>query len=184
VSNALQQGMTRGEFLAWEAGQEQRYEFDGFRPVAMTGGTRNHAAIQVRLLTALASRLSNSPCEAFGSELKIAAGHSFRYPDAMIVCTPGAGTATVVDDPVVIFEIVSPSTERVDRLVKNEEYRRIPSVQAYVLLQQDFVGATMFQHVGDDWVSHFYGPGTALTLPGVGIDLPLDELYHGLDLPA
>ena len=177
-------GMTAAAFLEWEDRQPLRYEFDGIAPQAMTAGTRNLAAVQSRLILAVGTRLRGAPCEVFGSELKVSTDGSFRYPDAMIVCTRGSGNATVVDDPVVVFEIVSPPTERVDRVVKNAEYSRTPSIQAYVLLQPDFVGATMFHRASGDWIGHAFGPGSVITLPGAGIDLPLDELYEGLDLPG
>ena len=69
---ALRQPMTLDAFLDWEERQELRYEFDGFQPVAMTGGTYAHAAIQRNLIIALGSRLRGKPCQAIGSELKIA----------------------------------------------------------------------------------------------------------------
>ena len=175
-------GMTVMEFLAWEERQELRYEFDGFEPHAMTGGTVNHAAIQAMLIRVVGNRLAGSACRVFGSHLKISVDGSIRYPDAIVVCTPAAGKATVVDDPVVVFEIVSPSTERVDRIVKSAEYRNTPSVQAYVLLQQDFMGATVFRRAGDIWTADTYGEGETLGLAPIGIELQIDELYEGLDL--
>ncbi len=184
MSIALRSGMTMAEFLAWEERQELRYEFDGVQAHAMTGGSLNHAAIQVMLITALANRLRGSPCRVFGSHLKMSVTGSIRYPDAMVLCTTQDGKATVVNDPVVVFEIVSPSTERVDRIVKSGEYRNTPSIQAYVMLQQDFVGAMVFRRAGDIWVADTYGPGTTLPLPVIGIELALDELYEGLDLPT
>lgn len=181
---ALRRPMTVIDFLDWEARQGAKFEFDGIDVQAMTGGTWNHAAVQANLITALRNRLKGTSCQAFGSELKILVDGSVRYPDAFITCTAADRSATVAPDPVVVFEVVSPSTERIDRLVKNDEYRRTPSIQAYVILQPDFVGATMFQRTSNDWVGHVFGPGATLALPGVGIDLPLDELYEGLDLSA
>jgi Uma2 family endonuclease len=75
--------MTLAEFLAWEERQELRYEFDGFAPVAMTGGTRAHETIHVNLLIALGNRLRGGPCRAYGSDLKIEVAGRIRYPDAL-----------------------------------------------------------------------------------------------------
>jgi Uma2 family endonuclease len=132
------------EFLAWEERQELRYEFDGFQPRAMTGGTSEHAAIQRNLLAALTNRLRGKPCQPFGSDLKISVAGSIRYPDAFVVCTRVARGATVVSDPVVVFEILSPSTAMIDRIVKNQEYRDTPSIRRYVVLEQDQQAATIF----------------------------------------
>ena len=73
MSMSLRTPMTKDEFLAWETRQEPRYEFDGIRPVAMTGGSRNHGRIQVNLVAALNTRLRGHRCEAFGDNLKIEA---------------------------------------------------------------------------------------------------------------
>ena len=101
--------MTVADFLAWEERQEPRQEFDGFEPVAMTGGTAGHSAIQRNFYVALGTRLRGKACQPYTSDLKIAAAGSIRYPDAFVVCSSAASEA-VVSDPVVVFEVLSPST--------------------------------------------------------------------------
>lgn len=139
---ALRKTMTLPEFLAWEERQGLRHEFDGARPVAMTGGTFAHALIQGNLAASLIGRLRGKPCRFVGSDLKIEAAGNIRYPDGFVTCSAAASTATVIRDPVVIFEILSPSTSSTDRIVKNEEYRATPSVRRYVILEQDRVAAS------------------------------------------
>ncbi len=172
--------MTAEEFLAWEAREELRYEFDGLRPVAMVGGSGAHARIQVRLLTLLDGKLRGSGCEVVGSELKLLVNDRVRYPDAFVTCSPISNADQVHCDPVVIFEIVSPSSERIDRFVKNIEYRQLSSLRAYVLLQQDFIGAEMFLLENKSWSGQVFGPGATLALPGLGFGLMLDDLYRGI----
>lgn len=104
---ALRKPMSLAEFLAWEERQELRYEFDGFEPVAMTGGTSEHSAIQRNLIMAVGNRLRGKPCQVHGSELKIAVAGSIRYPDAFVVCSPIPRGTTVVTDPVVVFEVLT-----------------------------------------------------------------------------
>ena len=181
---AFRKAMSSEEFLAWEERQEVRYEYDGFVPVAMTGGTLNHAAIQANLIGALHTRLRGKPCRVFGSELKISVSGSFRYPDAMIVCELGSGSATVLDNPVVVFEIVSASTANTDRFIKNAEYRDTPSIQRYIILEQDAVAAEVFTRAGEDWAGRVQAAGSTLHIPEAGIAVPLDELYEGVELPA
>ena len=128
--------MTVEAFLEWEEGQPTRHEFDGFQPRAMTGGSAGHSRVQRNLIFELTSRLKGKPCEPFGSELKILAAGSVRYPDAFVVCSPVRDKATLVTDPVVVFEIISPSTSGVDRIIKNQEYWDTPSIQRYVILSR------------------------------------------------
>jgi Uma2 family endonuclease len=180
MSVAMRKPMTLAEFLDWEERQEQRWEFDGFTPVAMTGGTVEQGLIQANLITALGNRLRGGPCRVLGSHVKIAVAGSIRYPDALVVCTASPRGATVITDPVVVFEVLSPSTASVDRIVKNQEYRRTPSIQRYVMLEQDRVGAMVFGRDGDDWVGHVLAGEAAVPLPEIGIELPLAELYEGV----
>lgn len=182
---ALRTPMTVEQFLAWEERQEQRYEFDGFQQVAMAGGTAEHSAVQRNLVIALGTRLVGQPCQVHGSELKIAVAGRIRYPDAFIVCTPVPRGATVVTDPVVVFEVLSPGTADEDLTVKNAEYRATPSIQRYVIVQQNHAGAIAFSRKGEDWVSDILtGLEAVLYLPEAGISIPLAELYLDVTLDA
>ena len=175
--------MTLAQFLAWEERQELRYEFDGFQPVAMTGGTAAHSAIHRNLAIAIGGRLRGKPCQFHGSHLKIEVAGSIRYPDGFVVCSPVAGSATVVHEPVVVFEVLSESTARTD-LAKNQEYAATASVLRYIMLAQDEMAGTMFERIGNDWVGHLLLAGTILRMPEIGIELPLAELYEGIDFAA
>ena len=181
--SAVTKPMTLEAFLDWESRQELKYEFDGFQPVAMTGGTAAHARVQFNLLGLLFARLRGHRCQGYGSELKIQVAGRIRYPDAFIVCTSVEFGATVVHDPVVMFEILSPSTSDIDHFEKNLEYRDTPSIQRYVILEQSRAGATVFSRDGEDWVGHVLTGDDGLELPEVGIALSLAELYEGVTFP-
>jgi Uma2 family endonuclease len=180
---ALPKPMTRDEFLAWENRQELRYEFDGFQPVAMAGGTASHAVIQRNLAIAIGGRLRGTPCQFYGSDLKIDTARTFRYPDGFVVCSPVAGQATVVANPVVIFEVLSDTTARTDLVTKNHEYAGIASVRRYVVLAQDEMSGTMFERIGDDWVGHLLDADSVLRMPEIGVEVVLAELYEGVEFP-
>jgi Uma2 family endonuclease len=181
---ALRRPWTLDDFLAWEEAQDLRYEFDGIRPVAMTGGTLAHDRIQVNLVTELTTRLRGKPCRAHGNSLKIQVMGSIRYPDAFVTCTPARGDATVLTEPVVIFGVLSKHTARTDRMVKNREYAGTASVQRYIMLEQTAVEGMMFSRTadGDDWVGHILDADAVLLLPEIGIELPLAVLYDNVDL--
>ncbi len=178
---AMRKPMTLAEFLVWEERQPLRYEFDGIGPVAMTGGTAGHADIQRNIAFSLTARLRGKPCRFYGSDLKfqVAEGR-IRYPDGMVVCSPVDRAATVVHDPVVVFEVLSPSTTRNDRFVKAREYQATPSVRRYVMLEQDSPGAVVYARTGDGWTHEILVEGSTLALPEIGVELPLAELYEGI----
>ncbi|HME23522.1 MAG TPA: Uma2 family endonuclease [Acetobacteraceae bacterium] len=182
MSMPLSKPPTLEEFLAWERKQELRYEFDGFHAVAMTGGTVNHAVITDNAVDALRRRLK-SPCRAFTSNLKVLAAGKVRYPDVVVTCSPIDGSADTVPNPVVVFEVLSPSTASLDRVVKNEEYRATPSIQRYVMLEQTRIGATVFARAGESWIGTVMLGDATLELPEIGVAVALVEFYRDVDLP-
>jgi len=182
---ALRKPMTLAEFLEWEERQPMRYEFDGVGPVAMAGGSVRHAQIQRNLAFTFTARLRGKPCQFLGSDLKIQTEDDHaRYPDGIVICSPLTGSETIVDAPVVIFEVLSPSTTHTDRFVKAREYQRIPSVQRYVMLEQDSVNAVVYARSGETWTHEILIADSILSLPEIGVSLPLAELYEGVVFEA
>ena len=98
----------------------------------------------------------------------------------MVVYSPIDRTATVVYDPVVVFEVLSPSTARDDRIVKAREYQATRSVQRYVMLEQDGVSATVYARSGETWTHEILIADSILSLPEIDVELPLAELYDGI----
>jgi Uma2 family endonuclease len=181
MSVALHQPMTVTEFLAWEERQELRWEFDGCEPVAMTGGTRAHEMIGGNILIAVQTRLAGGRCRAFGSNLKIEVAGRVRYPDAFVACTPGSARQTVVNDPVVVFEVLSEGTSRTDRIEKLREYGATPSIQRYVILEQDAIAAMVFVRKGTDLVAETLTAGDILRMPEIDVEVPMAEFYAGVE---
>ena len=88
----LRKAWTQEEFFSWAERQEPRYEFDGFQPVAMTGGTINHDRITRKLNRSLDTRLGTGPCEPLGPNAGVeTAGKAVRYPDALVTCSKVEG---------------------------------------------------------------------------------------------
>lgn len=179
---AARSGMTLAEFLVWEQRQELRYEFDGFGPVAMTGATVEHEAIGGALRALLFARLEGRPCRVWGPTVKIEVAGRIRYPDAFVSCTPPPRGTTIVPEPVVVFEVVSPGTSRTDRIDKLAEYQGTPSIRRYIILEQDSVAATVFSRIGAEWSARPLTEGGILQLPEIGVELPLADIYADVPL--
>jgi Uma2 family endonuclease len=182
MSVALRHPMSVAEFLAWEERQELRWEFDGCQPVAMTGGTLAHEIIGDNIRFALRSRLGNGPCRVRGPTLKIEVAGRIRYPDAFVVCTPSVMKATVIRDPVVVFEVLSESASRTDRFDKLREYGATRSIQRYVILEQDAIAATVYMRKGADLVVETLTADETLRMPEIDAEVPMAEFYTGIDL--
>jgi Uma2 family endonuclease len=179
---ALRKSMTLEQFLAWEERQELRYEFDGLQPVAMNGVSSEHATVEMNLILALGNRLRGKPCRVFGTTLKIEVTGRIRYPDAFVVCTPVPRGTYIVRDPVVVFEILSPSTAHTDLVLKSAEYRATPSIKLYVILEQNHAGAQVFRRRGEDWLAETIKDDDILHLPEIGSEIPLAEIYADVAL--
>jgi Uma2 family endonuclease len=182
MSVAVRQAMSVAEFLAWEERQKLRWEFDGFQPVAMTGGTAAHEMIGGNVRISLRSRLGAGNGRVFGPTLKIEVAGRIRYPDAFVVCTHPPMKATVIRDPVVVFEVLSESTSRTDRIEKVREYGATPSIQRYVILEQDAIAATVYVRKGTDLVVETLTEAGTLRLPEIDVEVPLAEFCAGIDL--
>ena len=181
---ALRRPMTLEEFLAWEERQELRWEFDGFDPVAMTGGTLAHETIGGNIRFALQSRLGHGPCRVHGPTLKIEVAGRIQYPGAFVFCTILPPKTTVVRDPVAVFEVLSESTSRIDRIAKLREYGATPSIQRDVILEQDAIAAMVFVRKGTDLVAETLTAADTLRMPETGVDVPMAEFYTGVELTA
>ncbi len=83
-----------------------------------------------------------------------------------------------------IFEVLSKGTARTDRMVKNREYASTTSVRRYVMVEQGAVGATMFERAGEEWIGRILAENAVLDMPEIGIEIPLAELYDGVDVSA
>lgn len=174
--------MSLDEFLAWDARQEGRWEFDGHRPVAMVGGTARHNEIVGNLEGAVRQRLG-APCRTYRETMGVRTGRdTIRYPDILVVCSRVAPNATEITEPLVLFEVLSKSTSRTDRIEKAIEYLATPSVRRYVLLEQDAAGITSMRRRSDQsWETVVLTGPAILDLPELGMQVPLSEIYAGVE---
>jgi Uma2 family endonuclease len=177
---------TQQQFFAWAACQEGRWEFDGFRPVAMTGGTLGHALIMRSLHRALDARLRGSGCQPLGPDAGVATiGAAVRYPDALVTCSNLEGQNDEMTTPgvVAVFEVVSPTSGRTDRHVKVREYAAVPTIRRYVILESTYVGLQAFEraNANDPWIVRALTGDDTLRMPELGIEIPVAELYEGVD---
>jgi Uma2 family endonuclease len=181
---ALRKPMSIEQFLVWEEQQELRHEFDGFEPVAMTGGTDAHEAIGGTLRALLREHLRGKPCRVRGPAMKIEVMGRIRYPDAFVYCMPVPPDTTVIKNAVVVFEILSPGTSRTDRIEKLREYQATESIQRYVILEQDSIAATVFVRQGPDWNARVLTAGDLLRMPEIEVEIRLADIYADAQLGA
>jgi Uma2 family endonuclease len=183
---ALRKPWTQDRFFAWAEAQDVRYEFDGVQPVAMTGGTNGASAIGINLITALRSRLRGSGCRPLGPDAGVeTVNEAIRYPDALVTCSKFELADHTIPGVVVVFEVLSPTSGRVDRIVKVREYAAVPSIRRYVILESASVALTVMERAGPEeaWRTTVLTDGDMLRMPEIGIEVPVAELYEDITFP-
>ena len=178
--------MTLEDFLAWEAEQPERWEFFNGEAFMMAGGSDVHNAISLNTAFALRQTLRGTRCNVFMSDvrLRLAESDDLFYPDVFVTCSDAdRARRQVKEDPVLIAEVLSPSTEAYDRGDKFAAYRRFAGLKTVLFLSQDRAHVECFTR-GDDgrWVlSEASGETARLALPAFDFELALADLYR--DLP-
>jgi Uma2 family endonuclease len=181
---------TPEEYLALERHAEFKSEYIDGRIVAMTGASSSHAFIAGNIHAELRARLRGGPCRAWANDMRvqIQGGRRYAYPDVVAFC----GTARFVDgvsdtltNPVLIVEVLSPTTEAYDRGEKFTHYRAIETLQEYVLVAQDRVMVERLVRHGEFWMfSAFSDLDQEVELTSVGCTIPLREIYENVEFPA
>lgn len=179
--------MTAEEYLAWDAGQTEKTEFIAGEVFAMAGGEDRNATVAGNLYIALRQHLGGSPCRVYGSDVKlrVEAADCFFYPDLMVTCSASDLTDRLIKrEPVLVAEVLSPSTSAFDRGDKFAAYRQLPSLQEYLLVDVDRQRCDLFRKGADGlWVLHPSEAGEAVRLASVDLLLLPEALWADLEPP-
>jgi len=171
------------EYLEGERSAEVRHEYVDGHVYAMAGASDDHNRIAGNIFAELRERLRGHRCEPFINDMKVKIPPAFAdvyyYPDVLVACDPTDNARYFRERPTVIIEGLSPETERTDRREKAIAYRQIPTVEGYVLVEQERMAATILRRTEPGWQSHVIeGPGSILKLPGIGVEIPLERIYE------
>jgi len=186
VGYALQKRrMTADEFLAWDAGQTIKHEFVRGEVFAMAGGEDRNFTVAGNLYIALRQHLGGSGCRVYGSDVKlrIEAADCYFYPDLMVTCSAAdAADRLIKREPVLVVEVLSPSTAAFDRGEKFAAYRQLPSLAEVLLVDIDARRCDLYRKGTDGlWVLHPTQGDEPLVLASVGLTLPAPALWADLE---
>ncbi|MDP1901537.1 MAG: Uma2 family endonuclease [Rubrivivax sp.] len=176
--------MSAAEFLAWDVLQTVKHEFVRGEVVAMAGAGKAHVTVTGNVFMALRQHLRGSPCSTFfaDTKLRVEAADAFFYPDVMVTCsTADAADPQIVREPVLLVEVLSPSTAAFDRGDKFAAYRQLPTLREYVLIDPDTRRCDVFRKgegEGDLWMLHPFEGGQDLQLASVGLELAAADLWE------
>jgi Uma2 family endonuclease len=183
---------TPQEYYALERSADYKSDYYQGEIFSMAGGTALHSLISGNIVREVGNRLKGKPCLAYESNLRmgVLATGLRCYPDVGVYCgplvfDPADTSGETAVNPSVLFEVLSKSTEAYDRGLKAENYRRVETLQAYVLVSQDAPHVEIYERqAGGNWLLREVNTLEAvLSIPALGIDLSLAEVYSGVGFP-
>jgi Uma2 family endonuclease len=182
MGEAALKRVTVDEFLAWHGEDEQRFELIGGEIVAMSPSMPYHGAIAGKVAELVGQRLK-PPCRVITEAGIRLSWRSDTYylADVAITCTPLGRSDWSVPNPVIIIEVLSPSTEAKDRGIKLLDYRHLPSVQSIVLIASEEQRVELWRRGEGAWTVTELEAADRLELVTFGFDIPVEALYDGLD---
>jgi len=170
------------DYLRWEARSQTRHEYIDGQVYAMGGASGAHGLLALRFGALLDSRLPDE-CLAFVADMKVRiktdVSERYYYPDVIVTCEPLRLDAHICEKPLIIVEILSPSTERFDRNEKFDRYKAIASLQEYVLVRQDAPRVEVYRRK-NDWRRESFFIEDGFALDAVGLDFSVSQLYRRL----
>lgn len=175
--------MTWDEYLAFEANSSYRHEYINGAVYAMSGASLAHNQIALEVAVAFRSHLRGGPCKAFllDAKLEIRSGRDqiMYYPDVMVSCRPEDRTDQALRNPKLVVEILSKSTQHIDRREKAMTYQRVEAVEEYVLIAQNQPRVIVHRRA-EDWRPMLYTSMEAqVEFRSIGLGIPLAQIYEG-----
>lgn len=171
------------DYLEGEEMSQTKHEFVNGEVYAMAGASDKHHRISANVFIKLDAHLAKSKCEAFMAEMKLKADEkTFYYPDVFVSCDKIKPSSFYREEPILIIEVVSPSTRQIDRREKLRVYQQIPTVQEYVIIEQDKRHLEIHRRQTDGrWITYFYNEGDLdeqIEFQSVNLSFNLEEIYN------
>ncbi len=179
--------MTEAEYLAFERASETKHEYIDGQVYEMAGASPAHIVICSYTGFSLMFQLQEQPCTVYTSDMKIKANRDYVYADVSVVCgEPQYKDKDILLNPIVVIEVISPTTEQYDRGRKFQQYRELESLQEYLLIAQDNPRIERYLRQADGtWLlADAEGLDASLELPSIGCTLKLADVYQKVTFEA
>ncbi len=171
------------DYLDGEDVSDRRHEYINGEVYLMAGASDNHNIIAGNIFANLWGHLRDDSCQPFMENMKLKASEDkFYYPDIFVACDESPESSFYREEPILIIEVLSPSTREIDRREKLGVYQQIPSVQEYIIIEQEKVHIELHRRQPDgNWITYFYNKGDfdeIIEFQSVGMEITLDEIYR------
>lgn len=171
------------DYLASEEVSPVKYEYVYGEVYAMAGTSDNHNRIVITLASALSNHLRDSPCEPFSGDIKVRVSPDvYYYPDVLVSCEENPESPYFRNEPILIVEVLSPSTQEIDRREKLLFYQQMPSVREYIVVEQEKMLVEIHRRQPDGrWITYYFNHENAdeeIEFQSVGLTITLGEIYR------
>jgi Uma2 family endonuclease len=179
------------EYLTVEQYSEIRHEYIDGQVFAMTGGSKQHNQISLNLASLIKTHLRGTPCSVFIADMKVKISttfspskNSFYYPDVVVTCEPKDSDRFFLNYPCLIIEVLSPSTEAIDKREKRLNYQTLDSLQEYILVSQEEINIEIYRKnkVGK-WSVQTISKDEELSLESIDLILVTSDIYEEVFKP-
>jgi len=177
--------MSLDEYLAFEEQSPVKHEYVAGEVYAMSGVTTRHNLINLNITRHLHQPARKRGCRVFAADVKLkAAADRIYYPDVIVACGKAAQVELIVEEPMLVVEITSPSTRASDRREKLDAYRRMPSLRMYMIVDQRRRHVFVYRrNVVAEWLrDEMHGEGE-IPIPTLETELKMDHIYDDVPLP-
>jgi Uma2 family endonuclease len=166
------------DYLQSELSRDTKHEYLEGAIYAMAGASKNHQRIITNVMRIFSEHLRNTPCDTYASDIKIRIGDlAFFYPDVIVTCKDDTENTYYTEQPAIIVEVLSKSTRRKDETTKRRLYQTLPSLQEYVLIEQDIVDVEVCRR-NQGWLPEHYFMGDEVTFAAIDLTLSVNEIYE------
>ncbi len=164
------------DYLEGEVHSDIKHEYIDGEVYAMSGAKVAHNRISGNINRKFGNHLEGKPCEPFSADMKVKVGSKYFYPDVLVDCSNLDDNDLFTESPIILVEVLSRSTRRIDETTKRVAYLQIPSLQEYVLIEQDFVDVEVVRR-SEGWQSKHYFLGDEITFESIKLTLAVEEIY-------
>jgi Uma2 family endonuclease len=174
--------ITEQEYLNDEKHREIKHEYFDGEIFAMAGGSSNHQLLISRIIQKFTNHLEDTPCNTFSSDMKVRIddGNKYFYPDVVVACEKENDDSYFINSPRIIIEVLSKSTRKFDKDLKRKIYQTIPTLEEYILIEQDHVEIEVCRK-SENWQPNYYFIDDEVTFTSIDLTLPVLDIYKRVD---
>lgn len=173
--------ISEAAYLQGELIAETKHEFLDGEVYAMAGASEHHNLLSLNIASELRNKLKGTPCRTFMAEMKVKARQAFFYPDVMVFCQRDDEDEYYKNSPVIVVEVLSKTTRRFDQTIKRQRYQALPSLEEYVLIEQDKGEIEVFRR-RDGWQASYYYLGDEIHFYSVDVTVTVADIYYQVDI--